>query len=186
MLRVLFVFFSLCISVSVYAQSSFYTYLDRCQDLRPQIEAILEEEGLPTYFFYLALAESGCKPDNLSHKNAKGLYQLVPRTFMVYSIGVCYPDKPCPKDMIYDPIISARVAAKYLKSLYDRFDHSLDWTIAAYNVGGTNLKRKMKYVQGMNILKVKNIYPQAYNLAMKVKRFSKLDPEKNNPQKNSY
>ena len=175
MFKLILLLVALCVSLPVYAQSSFYTYLDRCKDYRSQIEAILKEEGLPLYFFYLALAESGCKPDNKSDKNAKGLYQLVPRTFRVYSVGVCYPDKPCPQDMIYDPIISSRVAAKYLKSLYDRFDHNLDWTIAAYNVGGTNLKRKLGYVQGMDIGRVKGIYPQAYNLAMKVRRFSKID-----------
>lgn len=172
---VFFILFSLILVFPVYAQSSFNTYMERCSIYREQIEVILQDEGLPIYFFYLALAESGCKPDNKSDKGARGLYQIVPRTFRVYSVGVCFPDKPCPKELIYDPIVSSKVAAKYIKSLYERFDHNLDWSIAAYNTGGTNLLRKTGYVKGMDIGVVKHIYPQAYNLAMKVRRFSRLD-----------
>ena len=165
-------------SIGYSQSSSFYTYLERCEDLRPDIEEILREEGLPEYFFYLALAESGCKPDNKSHKNALGLFQLVPRTFTVYSQGVCNTEsiesKSCPISAAYDPLISTRVAARYLKSLYDRFDKNLDWTIAAYNAGGTNLMRKTSYKKGMSIKVVAKVYPQAYELAMKVKQFARL------------
>jgi soluble lytic murein transglycosylase-like protein len=159
-----------------HAQSSFYTYMERCEELRPEIEQILKEEGLPDYFFYLALAESGCDPSNKSNKNALGLFQLVPYTFKVYSKGVCNSDsfEACPTSSAYDPLISTRVAAKYLKSLYDRFDKSLDWTVAAFNAGGTNLMRKTSYYKGMDIKVVKKYFPQAYDLVMKVRRFSAL------------
>lgn len=158
-----------------YSQTSFDTYIDKCSDLRVDIEDILQMEGLPIYFFYLALAESGCDVNNVSDKNARGLYQLIPATFTHYSIGVCDSEKPCSLDTMYDPLISTRVAAKYLKSLYERFDHNLDWTIAAYNAGGTNLKRKTGYVKGKDFIIVKSVFPQAYQLALKVRRFSKLD-----------
>lgn len=159
---------------NAYAQSSFETYMDRCKDLRPTIEQILKEEGLPTYFFYLALAESGCVADNKSSRGARGLYQLMPSTFRSYSIGVCIDKEPCPEHLIDDPVISTRVAAKYLKSLYKRFNKNLNWTIAAYNAGGTNLKRKTKYTNGMDFNVVKSVYPDAYYLAKKVERFSKI------------
>lgn len=176
----LVIILTLSIPSITYAQSSsFYTYLERCEDLRPDIEQILKEEGLPEYFFYLALAESGCDPKNKSSKNALGLFQIVPRTFTVYSQGVCNTEsiesKSCPIDSAYDPLISTRVAARYLKTLYERFDKSLDWTIAAYNAGGTNLMRKTGYKKGMSIKVVLKVYPQAYELAMKVRRFSALD-----------
>jgi hypothetical protein len=178
--RILFVlFFTLGMPLTAHSQSSsFYTYLERCETLRPDIEDILREEGLPEYFFYLALAESGCDPKNKSSKNALGLFQIVPRTFTMYSQGVCntesIEDKSCPLSAAYDPLISTRVAARYLKSLYERFDHNVDWTVAAYNAGGTNLMRKTSYKKGMDIRVVAKIYPQAYDLAMKVKRFSIL------------
>lgn len=166
----------LCFSQTALAENtSFQTYLERCKDLRPTIEQILIDEGLPTYFFYLALAESGCDPQNKSNKNALGLFQIVPYTFKAYSKGVCYEGKPCTIEQSYDPIISTKVAARYLKSLYDRFDHNLDWTVAAYNAGGTNLKRKTQYHKGKSIQVVKSVYPQAYDLAMKVKNYSVLD-----------
>ena len=180
--RILFVF---CLTLGIpsiaYSQSSsFYTYLERCEDLRPDIEQILDEEGLPEYFFYLALAESGCDPRNKSNRDAMGLFQLVPYTFRVYSKGVCSIDSidsHCPISAAYDPKISTRVAAKYLKSLYERFNHNLDWTVAAYNAGGTNLIRKTSYHKGMDIKVVRRYFPQAYELAMKVKKFSFLDKE---------
>lgn len=164
-------------SISV-AQTSLSVYLERCKDLRPVIEQILEEEGLPDYFFYLALAESGCDVENVSHKNAIGLFQLIPSTFRSYSVGVCEDDLPCPISKIVDPIINTRVAAKYLKSLYERFNKDLDWTVAAYNAGGTNLKRKTGYKKGMSFKVVKDKYPESYNLALKVRRFYNLTEEK--------
>ena len=170
--------FFLALSSMAYAQSSFTVYLERCQNLRPKIEQILIDEGLPPYFFYLALAESGCDVYNVSSKNAKGLFQLVPRTFRVYSEGVCFEDKPCPIEAVYDPLTNTRVAAKYLKSLYERFDKDVSWVVAAYNAGGTNLMRKTSYKKGMDIKVVAKIYPQAYNLAMKVKHFSNMDKYK--------
>lgn len=172
---IFFLLFSVVLTSSAYAQSSFKIYMERCQNLRPQIESILVEEGLPTYFFYLALAESGCKVDNESKYHAKGLYQLLPRTFIAYSKGVCFTDKPCPLEKINDPLVSTRVAARYLKSLYDRYDKNLDWVVAAYNAGGTNLKRKTSYVKGKDFAIVRKYYPQAYNLSMKVRSFSQMD-----------
>lgn len=170
--------FLFALSSVSYAQTSFSVYLERCQELRPKIEQILKEEGLPPYFFYLALAESGCDVYNVSSKNAKGLFQLVPRTFRVYSEGVCFEDKPCPIEAVYDPLTNTRVAAKYLKSLYERFDKDVSWVVAAYNAGGTNLMRKTSYKKGMDIKVVAKIYPQAYNLAMKVRHFSNMDKYK--------
>lgn len=170
----LILFLTLGFSSYAYAQSSFYTYMERCETLRPQIEAILVEEGLPEYFFFLALAESGCDPSNVSHRGAKGLYQIMPYTFKVYSIGICDEKKPCSEEKILDPIISTRVAAKYLKSLYTRFHRDVNWTIAAYNAGGTNLRKKTGYVKGMKFSIVKRTYPEAYLLARKVENFSKI------------
>ena len=174
MIRILtFFLFFFCVSHSALAQTSLEVYIDRCKDLRPKIEEILVEQELPTYFFYLALAESGCKFSVESHKGAKGLFQLTPSTYLFYSKGVCgKEDEPCPLSMINDPIISSKVAARYLKSLYLRFDKDLDWTIAAYNAGGTNLKRKTGYKKGLHFSVVRKVYPESYNLALKVKNFA--------------
>lgn len=174
--HIFFLIFFICTFPSLcYAQSSFEVYLDRCQELRPEIEEILREEGLPEYFFYLALAESGCDPDNKSSKNALGLFQLVPHTFEHYSKDVCSKQASCPIEYAYDPLVSTRVAARYIKSLYLRFNKNLDWTVAAYNAGGTNLMKKTSYYHGMDIEVVRKVYPQAYYLAMKVKKFSCMD-----------
>lgn len=171
------VFLCSFISFPAFSQTSFETYMERCEELRPEIEQILKDEGLPEYFFYLALAESGCDPKNKSNMDAMGLFQLVPYTFKVYSKGVCSTESEemyCPISAAYDPLVSTQVAAKYLKSLYKRFDGDLNWVVAAYNVGGTNLIRKTSYHKGMDIKVVRRYFPQAYDLAMKVMAFSKL------------
>jgi hypothetical protein len=66
---------------------------------------------------------------------------------------------------------STRGAAKYLKSLIDRF-HTMEWVVAAYNAGGTNLKRVTGYPNA-DFRKVRKVRPEAYGLAMKVTDFVK-------------
>ena len=48
----------------------------------------------------------------------------------------------------------------------------MEWVVAAYNAGGTNLKRVTGYPNA-DFKKVKTVRPEAYGLAMKVKGFVK-------------
>lgn len=137
---------------------SFDTYMQRCEPYRARIEQILEEEGVPKEYFALLLAESGCDFENVSEKGAMGPWQMMGYTAKVY--GVTDP---------YDLEQSTRGAARYLKSLMKRFD-GMEWVIAAYNAGGTNLKRVTGYPNA-KFSKVRSVRPEAYNLAMKVNSF---------------
>lgn len=154
-----FTFFVLCCPKEVIADS-FDTYMERCAPYRETVENILVEEGVPKEYFALLLAESGCDLDNLSHRGAKGAWQLMDATARTY--GVKDPN---------DLEQSTRGAAKYLKSLIDRF-HTMEWVVAAYNAGGTNLKRVTGYPNA-DFRKVRKVRPEAYGLAMKVTDFVK-------------
>lgn len=151
--------FIFCCPKDVIADS-FDTYMERCEPYRETVESILVEEGVPKEYFALLLAESGCDLDNLSHRGAQGAWQLMPATARNYGVED-------PNDLKQ----STRGAAKYLKSLINRF-HTMDWVVAAYNAGGTNLKRVTGYPNA-DFRKVRSVRPEAYGLAMKVKNFVK-------------
>lgn len=141
--------------------TSTQAYIDR---LRPNLEtvaAILDEEGVPRYFIFLALAESGGNPLNVSPKGAAGLWQLMPQTARAYGIT--------PAERL-DVEKSTRAAARYIKHLLDKFDGDLLWTVAAYNAEGSNLKKATGYYKGMDFGIVKDKRPAAYALARTVQR----------------
>lgn len=141
--------------------SSVETYLNRVEPIRAQIEAILEEEGVPRYFVFLALAESGGDPQNISPRGAAGLWQLMPHTARAY--GITEADR-------LDVAKSTRAAAKYIKHLLAMFDNNFLWAVAAYNAGGHNLKAATGYKPGMDFSIVKTTRPAAYALARTVQR----------------
>lgn len=155
---------------------SFLTYMERCEPYRETVERILTEEGVQTEYFALLLAESGCDLNNKSKRGAKGAWQLMGHTARTYGV----------KDP-YDLEQSTRGAARYLKSLIDRF-HDMRWVIAAYNAGGTNLKRVTGYPKA-KFSDVKKVRPEAYYLAIKVQKFvtriKEYDRENAGKQKDS-
>ncbi len=119
--------------VNTYWQSNMMLLLKRANKWFPMLEKILEEEGVPEDFKYLAVIESGL--ENLrSPKGAKGFWQLMPATAKEYGLEV-----NSNVDERYHIEKSTRVACKYLLKAKARFG---SWTLAAasYNRGmfGTN------------------------------------------------
>ena len=126
-----------------------------------EICAALRAENLPLELSMLPVAESCGKPEAVSDKGAAGVWQLMP--FIARHYGLT-PDGRS------DVAESSAAAAKYLKSLYGRFN-DVSWTVAAYNAGGHNLKRLTAFKRGMNIRAAKAM-PSAYALAMRVKHLN--------------
>ena len=159
--------------VNTYWQSNMMLLLKRANKYFPIITSILEEEGVPEDFKYLAVIESALQ-NTRSPKGAKGIWQIMPGTAREYGLEV--NDNV---DERYHIEKSTRVACAYLNKAKERFG---SWTLAAasYNRGmyGTDQLLKNQLVDNyydlllnsetsryvFRILAVKEImtHPEAY------------------------
>lgn len=149
------------------------TSLERCKDKRESIEKILVEEGVSKDYFFLALAESGCRGQAKSNKGAVGLWQLSKPTAINYGLTV-----NSHVDERLDLEKSTRAAAKYIKHLNKSFSE-FRWVIAAYNAGGSNLRRKVNYDLG-KFSRVRDVSRESYNLAITVERWRNEERKRTN------
>ena len=101
------------------------------------IEPILEANGVPNDFKYLAMAESGLNPDAVSAARAAGLWQIMAGTGRDYGLLV-----GSEVDERYDIEKSTEVACKYLLEAYEEFG---SWTLAAaaYNLGKAGVRKRI-------------------------------------------
>ena len=102
----------------------------------PVIEPILAQEGVPSDFKYLAVAESDLRLKT-SYAGAKGYWQFLKASGKEFGLEINEE-----VDERYHIEKSTLAAAKYIKSLYNRFG-SWSAAAAAYNTGPTRLKRIM-------------------------------------------
>jgi membrane-bound lytic murein transglycosylase D len=114
--------------VNTYWQSNMLLLLKRANKYFPLIEKILEEEGVPDDFKYLAVIESALE-NARSPKGAKGFWQIMPNTGREYGLEV-----NANVDERYHLEKSTRVASSYLIKAKNRLG---SWTLAAasYNRG---------------------------------------------------
>ena len=122
--------------VNTYWQSNGLLLIKRAAKYFPIIEPILEEEGLPDDFKYLAVIESGLT-QAVSPARATGFWQILRSTGR--ELGLEVNDNV---DERYNIELSTRAACKYLKKSKENLG---SWTLAAagYNAGNAGMSRRL-------------------------------------------
>ena len=102
--------------------------------LREDLEKAARESNLDPFLVAgLIRQESEFNPAVVSHANAFGLMQLLPSTggMLARKQGI----GPFTANMLFDPVVNLKLGTSYLRTQLDRFNGSLEQTLAAYNAG---------------------------------------------------
>jgi len=95
------------------------------------IRAAAKKHGVDEKLIHHVIAvESNFNPRAVSHKQAQGLMQLLPKTAARYSVA-----------NVFDPAQNIDAGTQYLKELLQRFHNSLPLALAAYNAGPELVER---------------------------------------------
>ncbi len=123
--------------VNTYWQSSTLLMFKRAKRFFPVIEPILEKNGVPNDFKYLALIESGLT-NAVSPSGAVGFWQMLSATGQEYGLEVTEE-----VDERYHVQKSTEAACRYLIAAKNKFG---SWTLAAasYNMGMTGLAKQLE------------------------------------------
>jgi len=104
----------------------------------PIMVKILESHDVPAELIYVVLVESSFKNKAMSPGGAGGYWQLLRSTARSLGLRV---DSWVDERM--DPVKSTEAAAKYLRSLYDRYQ-SWPLALAAYNAGDGPVQKAIR------------------------------------------
>jgi len=126
--------------INTYWHSSTLFLIKEANRWLPQIEEILNENGVPDDFKYLTAIEGGFK-NAISPANAVGFWQIRKATGREFGLEINRE-----VDERYDPLKSTVAACEYLNKAYKKFG---SWTsvAASYNRGMSGLQRAMNNQQ---------------------------------------
>lgn len=124
------------ILVNTYWHSNTFLLVKRANRWFPLIEPILEKNGIPQDFKYLALIESGLT-NAVSPSGATGYWQFLDKTGIQYGLEVNEE-----VDERYDVIKSTEAACKYLNDAYKKFG-SWPLVAASYNMGMGGVEKQI-------------------------------------------
>ena len=110
----------------------------------PLYEEKMAKYNIPLELKYLSIVESALNPTATSRVGAKGLWQFMYRTGLMYGLQAnSYVDDRS------DPELATEAACKYLKYLHSLYN---DWNLAlaAYNAGPGNVNKAIRRAGGSN------------------------------------
>lgn len=108
----------------------------------PLFEEKLAKHNIPLELKHLAIVESALNPTATSRVGAKGLWQFMYRTGLMYGLHAnSYVDERS------DPELATEAACRYLKYLHGLYN---DWNLAlaAYNAGPGNVNKAIRRAGG--------------------------------------
>ncbi len=122
---------------NTYFHSNTILYFKRANRWFPVIEPILEKNGIPDDFKYLALIESGLQ-NVVSPAGATGFWQFLKKTGQEYGLEI--NDEV---DERYHLEKATEAACKYLNDAYEKYE---DWALvaASYNTGMGRISRALE------------------------------------------
>ncbi len=125
------------LSVNTYWHSSTLTLIKRSYRWFPMIDSVLQINGIPPDFRYLAVIESGLS-NVISPANAVGFWQFLKGTAKDYGLEVSKD-----VDERYHRLKSTQAACDYFQDSYEEFGN---WALvaAAYNAGKNGISRRME------------------------------------------
>ncbi|WP_446744960.1 transglycosylase SLT domain-containing protein [Silvibacterium acidisoli] len=132
--------------------------LNRAGRYKAMIQQVLREEGVPQDLIYLAVAESGFRPQAMNPSGAGGMWQFMP--WGTYGL-----DRNGWVDERFDPEKATRAYAREIKKAYAQTG---DWylAMASYNWGTGNVQRAVQrtgYADFWELYKRNNLPEQTKN-----------------------
>ena len=123
--------------INTYWQSQTLLLHKRANRWFPIIEPILEKNGIPSDFKYIALIESQLT-NVVSPQGATGFWQIIESTGTGYGMEITEE-----VDERYHVVKSTEAACKYLAQLYSMF-HNWELALAAYNSGPGTVRKAIR------------------------------------------
>ncbi|MBU0665685.1 MAG: transglycosylase SLT domain-containing protein, partial [Proteobacteria bacterium] len=126
----------------------------------------------PYLLWALMTVESSYNPDSISHAQARGLLQVIPKTGLKIAKTMGFLETFGPHDLL-DPELSIRFGAWYFKQLMDKFDGQQMLAMAGYNGGPHNVEvwLEMRGDEPMDEFIEEIPFDQSREYAKKVTRF---------------
>ena len=116
---------------------------------REIVDEMATTYNVPAPLLYAVMRqESSFNPNAISPRKARGLMQMIPTTAI--RIADNTKQKRFRVQQLFDPKVSIRLGAAYLKGLLDQFDGNLVCTIASYHAGEQRVARWLQNFPELN------------------------------------
>ena len=137
------------------------------------VEKYSDEYGLNKNLVYSIIkAESGFNPNAISHRNAKGLMQIMDSTGEWAAEKINIEDFE--SSMLLKPEINIRIGCWYISKLINQYDQNVELALSAYNAGSGNVAKWLKDTDiSSNGITLDRIpFKETENYVKKIKRYN--------------